>query len=307
MTFQQLRYLLEVYRTGSISKAAENLFVTRPSVSFSISSLETELGYPIFVRTQRGLVPSPRGELVLEYAERICETHQLISNIGKEKSKDLKISTVSYQPINNAIIRILEENKTATDLSFSVNTHRGKAFHKLSMLELDCVLTAPFTINKSYVQTYLTNHNLQWSELKEIPVYICIGPGHRLYNKENILPTDFERDTLLDTPTRALSRCTLLKDIVKFNGEKDIATDHATTLNYEILEKGLAYKICHRPADSMIQQHKLRCIPLAGVSQQLMLVTNPMRPMHAEIDRFINIVKEELESFDDPLPTKNDK
>lgn len=304
MTFQQLRYLLEVYHSGSISKAAENLFVTRPSVSFSISSLEAELGYPIFVRTQRGLVPSARGELVLEYAERICETHQLITNIGQNNDNHIKIGTTSYQPINKAITRIIAETKNTGNLSFSVNTYRGKAFSKLTMLELDCVFTTPFTINKGYVQTYLNNHNLEWTELKEIPVYICIGPGHRLYNKENILLTDFKGDTLLDTPTRALSRCAFLKDIVGFNRENDIATDRATALNYEILEKGLAYKICHRPADSMIQQHKLRCIPLPGVSQQLMLVTNPMRPMRTEIDRLINIVKEELESFDDPLPTK---
>ena len=38
MTFQQLRYLMEVYRTGSVSLAAEKLFVSRPSVSISINA-----------------------------------------------------------------------------------------------------------------------------------------------------------------------------------------------------------------------------------------------------------------------------
>ena len=301
MTFQQLRYLLEVYHTGSISKAAANLFVTRPSISFSVTSLETELGYPIFIRTQNGLIPSPQGELVLEYASRICETHKLITSIGLEKRKRIEIGSVSYEPINRAFMRVLDENKHRRDVSFSFKAHNGTAFKKLSLFEVDCVLTAPFTVNKSYVQAHLNNHSLQWKELTRIPVYICIGPGHRLYNEPDVSPRDFENDTLLDTSTRALSRCTFLKDIIKFNGDLAISS-YYPTVNYQILEKGLAYKICKRPSDKTIKHYGLRCIPLEGVSQQLMYATNPMRPLAPEVSHFLELVEEEIKTFNDPFP-----
>lgn len=306
MTFQQLRYLLEVYHTGSISKAAENLFVTRPSISFSVTSLETELGYPIFIRTQNGLIPSPQGELVLEYASRICETHKLITSIGQEKRKRIEIASISYEPINRAFMRILDENKHRRDISFTFKPYGGTTYKKLSFFEVDCVITAPFTVNKSYVQTHLRNSSLQWKELSRIPVYICIGPGHRLYNEPDLSPKDFENDTLLDTATRALSRCTFLKDIINFNGDLAISS-YYPTVTYEILEKGLAYKICKRPADKMIKQYGLRCIPLEGVSQQLMYAINPMRPLAPEVARFLQLVEDEIELFNSPCePTANE-
>ena len=296
MTFQQLHYLLEVYHTGSISKAAANLFVTRPSVSFSISSLEAELGYPIFIRTQHGLIPSPQGEQVIEYANRICETHQLITRIGKEKRKHIEIAAISYQPISNAISRILEETKDRKDISFSFNSNHGKLYNKLALLDIDCLFCAPFTVNKKYVQEHLMSRNLYWKELKSIPVYICIGPGHQLYNQAYVTPQDFAPYTLLDTSSGALSRCLFLKDIINFNADRAIAS-YYPVVNYEILEKGLAYKICRRPAEQIIQQYKLRCIPIDGVSQQLLYATNPIKPLAPEVSHFLELVEEELEIF----------
>ena len=52
MTLQQLQYLMEVYRTGSISGAAKKLFLAQSSLSASISSMESELGFPVFIRTK---------------------------------------------------------------------------------------------------------------------------------------------------------------------------------------------------------------------------------------------------------------
>ena len=47
MTIQQLQYILEVHRTGSISKAANNLYLAQPNLSNAIRSLEQELGFPV--------------------------------------------------------------------------------------------------------------------------------------------------------------------------------------------------------------------------------------------------------------------
>ena len=57
MTLQQLKYVIEVVSAGSISRAAERLFVTQPSLSNAIKELEQELGIELFVRTSRGAIP----------------------------------------------------------------------------------------------------------------------------------------------------------------------------------------------------------------------------------------------------------
>ncbi|MGN1060690.1 MAG: LysR family transcriptional regulator, partial [Candidatus Coproplasma sp.] len=50
MTIQQLRYIIEITESGSLRAAAQNLFVSQPSLSKSVSELEQEMGITIFHR-----------------------------------------------------------------------------------------------------------------------------------------------------------------------------------------------------------------------------------------------------------------
>lgn len=68
---------LELYRSfyyiakyGSISKAAENLYITQPAVSRSIKQLEDEMGCILFLRTPKGVKLTPEGELLYQYIEQ---------------------------------------------------------------------------------------------------------------------------------------------------------------------------------------------------------------------------------------------
>jgi len=50
MTFQQLKYIIEISRSHSITAAAQKLFISQPSLSKSVKELETELGITILER-----------------------------------------------------------------------------------------------------------------------------------------------------------------------------------------------------------------------------------------------------------------
>lgn len=299
MTFQQLRYLLEVYRTGSVSQAAANLFVTRPSVSFSISSLENELGYPIFIRTQQGLIPSSRGKLVLEYASRICETHRLITNIGSDKRNNIVIATLNHPPVNAAVIRLLEENAGRSDIRFTFKTS-GAKFDKVAFFEIDAALSTAFEAADDRGEQ-LARRDLHWRELQKIPVYFCIGPGHRLYSKEKIVPSDFDNEVLLDTGSMALSRSKYFNKIIKINPETVICCNIPTQSN-DIIAKGLAYTIRKHPSKELMQAYGFRCIPLEGVYQSLLCVHNPLRPLAPEVIRFLELLEEELAAYRGDAP-----
>lgn len=71
MEIRQLRYFTEVYRTGSISLAAENLSVTQPALSQQIALLERELKTALFERSKRGMKPTPAGEALAEKAAAV--------------------------------------------------------------------------------------------------------------------------------------------------------------------------------------------------------------------------------------------
>src|SRR4051812_31239827 len=63
MEIRQLKYFQEVYRTGSISLAAENLSVTQPALSQQIALLERELKALLFERSKRGMKPTAAGQV----------------------------------------------------------------------------------------------------------------------------------------------------------------------------------------------------------------------------------------------------
>ena len=71
MTLEQIKYVLEVESTGSINRAAAKLFVTQSALSMAIKNLEDELGYQIFLRTNRGVIPTPSGKSLIAYLHAI--------------------------------------------------------------------------------------------------------------------------------------------------------------------------------------------------------------------------------------------
>ncbi|MEA4892145.1 MAG: LysR family transcriptional regulator [Peptococcaceae bacterium] len=80
MTLQQLRYLVEIAKSSSISQAAQNLYVTQPSVSKAVKELENELNIVIFERINRGIQFTSDGMELLCYAKELLEKAENIES-----------------------------------------------------------------------------------------------------------------------------------------------------------------------------------------------------------------------------------
>ena len=89
MTIIQLEYLLAVANCGSFSLAAEHCFVTQPSLSMQIKSLEEELGVVLLDRSKKPVIPTEAGEVVLA---EIRETLRAYDHI-REAVAELKGET----------------------------------------------------------------------------------------------------------------------------------------------------------------------------------------------------------------------
>ncbi|MCR5729409.1 MAG: LysR family transcriptional regulator, partial [Ruminococcus sp.] len=73
MTLQQLKYIITIAETGSITMAAERLFIAQPSLSKAVAELEKEMGISIFNRSNRGVYLSEEGTKFLSYARQVVE------------------------------------------------------------------------------------------------------------------------------------------------------------------------------------------------------------------------------------------
>jgi len=70
MDQKQLEYFKTLYKSGSITKSAESLYLTRQALSLSIRRLEQELGRELFYRTKNGLVATRAAKILYDYTEK---------------------------------------------------------------------------------------------------------------------------------------------------------------------------------------------------------------------------------------------
>ncbi|MBR1566155.1 MAG: LysR family transcriptional regulator [Oscillospiraceae bacterium] len=69
MTITQVQYACEIARRGSMTRAAEQFYISQPALSEQIKALEIELGCTLFRRTARGTALTEAGERFCKYAE----------------------------------------------------------------------------------------------------------------------------------------------------------------------------------------------------------------------------------------------
>jgi DNA-binding transcriptional LysR family regulator len=89
MELRQLKYFTEIYKYRNFSRAAEASFISSQGMSMAILRLEEELSCKLFVRTAKGLMPTPQGEYLYPRARQIltlldeCEAY-FEKGAGKE-------------------------------------------------------------------------------------------------------------------------------------------------------------------------------------------------------------------------------
>src|ERR1700739_229465 len=99
MNFQQLTTFCTVLSEGSMTAAAEKLYLTQPAVSQQIRNLEDELGVGLLDRGSRHAKPTVQGQLLYDYAKRIIALTQqaqvAIQTMGEGVKGSLRIGTLN--------------------------------------------------------------------------------------------------------------------------------------------------------------------------------------------------------------------
>jgi len=71
MNITHLKYAVEIARTGSITQAAENLYMSQPNLSKAIKEFESTLGFAVFKRTSKGIEPTQKGRELIDRAREL--------------------------------------------------------------------------------------------------------------------------------------------------------------------------------------------------------------------------------------------
>ena len=112
MPFQQLEYVVEISKCGSINKAAQKLFLSQSGISTAVRELEQELGIRIFARSNRGVEFTQEGKEFLSYAISLLEQMHRIEGLYKDSRDDapmrFSVSCQRYPFCVDAFLRLLD-------------------------------------------------------------------------------------------------------------------------------------------------------------------------------------------------------
>lgn len=126
ITLQQLQYFIEVAAEGSISAAADLLYVAQPTMSAAMKDLETRVGRELLVRSARGVALTTDGAEFLGYARQVVEQVALLEQhyLGRPPSRRLLgVSAQHYSFAVDAFVRMVRRAEAA-EYEFSLRETR---------------------------------------------------------------------------------------------------------------------------------------------------------------------------------------
>ncbi|MGN1121685.1 MAG: LysR family transcriptional regulator [Eubacteriales bacterium] len=194
MNILHLKYAVEVAKTKSISKAAENLYMGQPNLSRAIKELEESLGIVIFERTTKGITVTPDGEEFLQYAKRIIrqvdEIEELYKSARTQKQRfSACVPRASY--ISHAFAAFAKEIDAASP---------AEIFYKESnsMRAIDCVAKEEFnlgivryqTVFEPYFERKFDEKGLVSTTICEFPYVLLVSENSPLTKKSKIESRD---------------------------------------------------------------------------------------------------------------------
>ena len=189
MTLQQIHYVLAVAASGSMNKAAEELFISQPSLTNAIKDLESEIGIKIFLRTSRGVILTKEGEEFLLYSRQLYQQYELMERKYLFKGAVKRKFGVSTQHYSFAVKAFVDTVKCFGTLNYEFAIRETKTFEVITDVEnfkSEIGLLYMNDFNRKVLGKMLKDANLEFHHLIDCDAYVYIWKHHPLVKKEKI-------------------------------------------------------------------------------------------------------------------------
>ena len=195
MNVLHLKYAVEVAKAGSISKAAEALYMNQPNLSRAIKELETSLGITIFGRSAKGMYVTPEGEEFLEHAKKILQQID-------EMEAFYKAGVPAQQRFSLSAPRASYISEAFVQFSKGLTKERAEIYYKETnaMRVVNNVLSGDFKLGilryaacyDKYFKGMLEEKGLAHELVTEFHYVLAMSREHPLAEKEEIAFADLQ-------------------------------------------------------------------------------------------------------------------
>lgn len=184
MNTQYFNYAIEVERTGSITKAAQNLYMAQPNLSKAMKELEEQLGYSIFERTPGGMIPTEKGCNFLVHAKNIMEQLEEMEAIGTDKEPDIqqfRISIPRGSYIADGCTDFVAELNHEQGMEIAIQeTNSMKAINNVAYDKFNLGIIRYQSIYENYFLDFVKSKQLKHREVWEFEYLAVMSEKHPL-------------------------------------------------------------------------------------------------------------------------------
>ncbi len=266
MTLQQLRYVTAVAEKGTITEAADGLYISQPSLTNAIHELEKEMNIRIFNRTNKGISLSKEGEDFLGYARQVLEQAAILEDRYKGSDggkKQFCVSTQHYSFAVNAFVDLIKEYGQ-DEYDFSLReTQTYEIIDDVARMRSEIGILFLNDFNEKVISKILKSHDLEFHPLFVARPHVFISRTHPLADKSVITNEQLMPYPYLSFEQGEHNSFYFSEEIFSvFERKKNIRVrDRATLFNLLIGLNG--YTVCSGVIDQNLNGEDIIAVPLA--------------------------------------------
>ena len=266
MTLQQLKYAITVAQTGTITEAAEKLYISQPSLTNAIHELEKEMNIEIFTRTNKGIIVSKDGEDFLGYARQVLEQAEVLEDKykgGGGGKKKFCISTQHYSFAVNAFVDLIKKYGQ-DEYDFSIReTQTYEIIEDVAKMNSELGIIFMDDFNDVVLYKILKSNDLEFHQLYSAKPHVFISRRHPLAGKQIITNEQLEAYPYLSYEQGEHNSFYFSEEIFStYERKKNIRVrDRATLFNLLIGLNG--YTVCSGIIDKKLNGKDIIAVPLA--------------------------------------------
>lgn len=261
----RLHTLLEVYKQGSITKAAATLNLTQPAVSQHIRYLEDEYKVKLFLRGDRELKITEDGEILVKYAKRINALEQNLKIALKDRKKNIR-------HLNIGITQSLETGLSTTLLAEYCNENPKihvtiisdtiqNLYQKLKTYEVDVIL----------IDGKISDSNFNSILLDTDYLVLAVGNDNPLSKKSVVTLDELKKENLIlrlpGAGTRTLFEANLSSNNQSIDDFNVILEVDNIAIIKELVKNNFGVSVlAHNTCLSELKKNKFSAIPVENLS-----------------------------------------
>lgn len=294
MEIRQLKYFVQIAKDQNYTIAAKQLFITQPTLSWTIKQLEEELGVKLFVPNGKKLLLTAEGEKLLHHANYLLNEHQRIVELFQTRDDQLSghinlgIPTLfGAYFFMNSIMSFMEKHP-----KIKITMHNLGSIAIQEMVEAG-------TVEMGIVSYLFPSNTLDAIELPNstYPIVVVVSKKHPLASKPSVTFSDLKNSgfilltegyTVGELPIQACKKAGFTPNVILRSSEWDIIceavanSNNVSILPYPFLEKAHKENIVVLPINDPES-----IIPIA-------IITRKGREKSLPLQKFIQFILDDI-------------